>query len=201
MPSESDIPDEAEKPARADKVELQRRVGEVLQMRLLGAEFLDVAQHAEAQGWNVSERQLWRYVKAGDDLLARTLDMNRERLLNRHLAQRRALFARAMSTADYATARAVLKDEAELLHLYDVMPAGDPGAAGAAPALDTAGVVQLLAARLQQVDQADLSTVEKSRLTATLADALLRAIGVDVLDKRLEALQAVLMGRKEQAKK
>jgi hypothetical protein len=34
-------------------------------------------------------------------------------------------------------------------------------------------------------------------LTATLADALLRAIGVDVLDKRLEALQAVLLGRKD----
>lgn len=32
--------------------------------------------------------------------------------------------------------------------------------------------------------------------TAALADALLRAIGVDVLDKRLEALQAVLLGRK-----
>ena len=35
-------------------------------------------------------------------------------------------------------------------------------------------------------------------LTAALADALLRAIGVDVLDKRLEALQAVLLGRKDQ---
>jgi hypothetical protein len=34
-------------------------------------------------------------------------------------------------------------------------------------------------------------------VTAALADALLRAIGVDVLDKRLEALQAVLIGRKD----
>jgi hypothetical protein len=68
--------------------------------------------------------------------------------------------------------------------------------AGDAEPLDTAGVVQLLGARLRQVDVADLPTGEKSRLTATLADALLRAIGVDVLDKRLEALQAVLIGRK-----
>ena len=51
-----------------------------------------------------------------------------------------------------------------------------------------------------QVDAAELPTGEKSRLTATLADALLRAIGVDVLDKRLEALQAVLIGRKEQVR-
>ena len=36
-----------------------------------------------------------------------------------------------------------------------------------------------------------------ARLTATLADALLQAIGVSVLDQRLEALQAVRLGRKE----
>jgi hypothetical protein len=42
-----------------------------------------------------------------------------------------------------------------------------------------------------------LPTAEKARLTATFAAALLRAIGVDVMDKRLEALQAVLLGRKD----
>jgi hypothetical protein len=73
---------------------------------------------------------------------------------------------------------------------------GEREAGDAAP-MDTAGVVQLLAGRLRQVDAADLPTAEKSRLTATLADALLRAIGVDVLAQRLEALQAVLVGRKD----
>ena len=47
------------------------------------------------------------------------------------------------------------------------------------------------------VFSAELPTAEKSRLTATLADALLRAVGVGVLDQRLEALQAVLLARKE----
>lgn len=68
---------------------------------------------------------------------------------------------------------------------------------GDASPMDTAGVVQMLAGRLRQLDQSPLPTAEKSRLTATLADALLRAIGVDVLDKRLEALQAVLLRRKD----
>jgi hypothetical protein len=63
--------------------------------------------------------------------------------------------------------------------------------------MGTGDVVQLLARRLRQVDQCEMPTGEKSRLSASLADALLRAIGVDVLDKRLEALQAVLIGRKE----
>jgi hypothetical protein len=65
------------------------------------------------------------------------------------------------------------------------------------PPMDTDDVVQLLSARLQHLETAELPTGEKSRLTATLADALLRAIGVNVLDKRLETLQAVLLGRKE----
>jgi|GEM_PF-664803 len=69
---------------------------------------------------------------------------------------------------------------------------------GNATAIDgTAGVVKLLADRLAALDRSELGTVEKSRLTATLADALIRAIGVDVIDKRLEALQAVLSNRKD----
>jgi hypothetical protein len=67
------------------------------------------------------------------------------------------------------------------------------------PIEGTSDVVKLLAERLGQVDAAQLPTADKARLTATLADALLRAIGVDVLDKRLEALQAVLIGRKDKA--
>ena len=57
--------------------------------------------------------------------------------------------------------------------------------------------MKLLAARLRQIDQSELPTGEKSRLTAALADSLLRAISVDVLDKRLEALQTVLNGRRD----
>jgi hypothetical protein len=69
--------------------------------------------------------------------------------------------------------------------------------AGDASPVDAGDVVRLLAARLRQIDAAELPTGEKSRLTATLADALLRALGVAVLDQRLEALQAVLIGRKD----
>jgi len=79
--------------------------------------------------------------------------------------------------------------DADVLH-------GDRGNDDASP-MDTGDVVKLLAARLRQVDAAELPTGEQARLTAALADALLRAIGVSVLDKRLEALQAVLIGRKE----
>lgn len=63
--------------------------------------------------------------------------------------------------------------------------------------MSTSEVVGVLSARLRQIDKAELAAPEKSRLTAALADALLRAINVDVHDKRLESLQAVLNGRKD----
>jgi hypothetical protein len=77
--------------------------------------------------------------------------------------------------------------DADLLH-------GGPGPVGSGPARP-ADVVAMLADRLRQLDRSELPTVEKARLTAALADAFNRAVGVDVLDKRLEALQAVLADR------
>jgi AcrR family transcriptional regulator len=96
----------------------------------------------------------------------------------------------AMALLDYG-----LKGLAEADTLHGEHETGDTSAMG------TTDVVKLLAARLRQLDAAELSTGQKTRLTATLAEALLRAIGVDMLDKRLEALQAVLGGRKETGKR
>ena len=73
---------------------------------------------------------------------------------------------------------------------------GTPAAAEPAPS-GTADVVTILAARLRQIDQSELPAADKARLTALLSDSLLRAIGVDVIDKRLQAMHAVLAGRQE----
>jgi hypothetical protein len=67
--------------------------------------------------------------------------------------------------------------------------------AGDASAMGTGDVARMLAVRLRQVEQSELATGERARLTATLADALLRALGADQLAGRLEALEAVLMKR------
>jgi hypothetical protein len=63
----------------------------------------------------------------------------------------------------------------------------------------TSDIVTLLGKQLRQLEQSTLTTNDKSRLTSTLSDALLRAIGVDVIDKRLEALESVLVKRKQQS--
>jgi hypothetical protein len=100
------------------QVEVLKRVEEILQIRLAGAEFVDIRQHAAEKGWQISDRQLWRYIQKSDAILAESLERDREKLLNRHRAQRFALYARAMSVSDYRTALAVLKDQAQLEGLY-----------------------------------------------------------------------------------
>jgi hypothetical protein len=103
---------------KSTQTTVRQRVEEVLSLRLLGAEFQDIRQHASQQQWNVTDRQLWRYIHAGDDFLARTLEKDRQKLVNRHIAQRRALYARAAAVSDYRTCLAILRDEGELLNLY-----------------------------------------------------------------------------------
>jgi hypothetical protein len=97
---------------------------------------------------------------------------------------------------DRVRAAVALLDHA-MLGLTDADALHGEREAGDASPMGTADVVKVLGARLRQLDHSELPTTEKARLTAALADALLRAIGVDVLDKRLEALQAVLLQRQD----
>jgi len=103
---------------KSDQATVQKRVEEILALRLLGAMATDIRRHAEEAGWNVGIRQLQRYTAAADDLMARELEEDRPKLLGYHFAARRALYARAMAVSDYGTAARVLKDEAELFGLY-----------------------------------------------------------------------------------
>jgi hypothetical protein len=104
---------------KATNATVIQRVEEVLKIRLLGAEFHDIREYAVEKQWNVSDTQLRRYIEKSDELLLDYIEKRRDRLMARHLAQRRALYARAMETGDLRTALAVVKDEAELQALYD----------------------------------------------------------------------------------
>ena len=99
---------------KATKAVVAKRVEEIVQIRLSGAEFADIREYARENGWNVSDSQLWRYIRASDDLLAEGFERDRDKLFVRHVAQRRALYARAMQIGDYRMALAVVKDAQEL---------------------------------------------------------------------------------------
>jgi hypothetical protein len=105
---------------KSTKAEVAQRVEEVFKLRLGGAEFQDIRQYASApeQQWDVSDRQLWRYIAAADALVKERFDARAEHLLARHCLQRRQLYAHAMGAGDFGTALRVLQDEAKLESLY-----------------------------------------------------------------------------------
>jgi hypothetical protein len=192
---------------KATEAQVRQRVEELLRIRLDGAELWDICEYvrekveANDPVWGdtpLSKSQIYRYLEKVDEQIAESCKGARKKLFRIHLAQRRNLYARAVNAADYRTALAILRDEADLLCLYGGAEPDDAGQAiQHATITGTSDVVKVLAERLRQLEAVELPVGEKARLTATLADALLRAIGVDVIDKRLEALQTVLTGRKE----
>src|SRR5262245_731680 len=117
--------------AKADKALVARRVDEVLRIRLDGAQFWDVREFVrekekqEGSAWFVgeggkplSDSQIRRYQTQADKLLEQAHERSRRKLFRRHLAQRRHLYARAVTSGDLRTALACTQDEAKLLGLY-----------------------------------------------------------------------------------
>ena len=96
----------------------QQRINEVLEIRLAGAQFHEICAYADEQGWNVTQATIRSYIDAGTTALAEQLEGTREEIINRHLAQRRRIYAKAVSGGDYRVALSILQDEAELMGLY-----------------------------------------------------------------------------------
>src|SRR5262245_16561978 len=117
--------------APATKAMKRARVEEILRIRLDGAEIWDAREYVrekeaeEGSAWHLkpgekplSDSQLWRYLAEADRLIAESCRASRKKLLRRHLAQRRNLYAKAILAGDHRTALAVLRDEAEMQGLY-----------------------------------------------------------------------------------
>jgi hypothetical protein len=103
--------------AKADRATIARRVEEVLRLRLDGAQYHDMVQHAAEKGWDLKERQIREYVARADELLVERQERKRKPVVAMHLARREALYARCVTAADRRTALAVLADLAKLQNL------------------------------------------------------------------------------------
>jgi hypothetical protein len=117
--------------AKADKALTARRTEDLLRIRLDGAQWWDIRDYVRAKegekdsAWfrrrgskPLSDSQIRRYQARADELVERSFERNRRRLFRQHIAKRRNLFARAVTTGDIRTALAVLQDEAKLTRLY-----------------------------------------------------------------------------------
>src|SRR5262245_10990160 len=108
-----------------------RRVEDLLRIRLDGAEWWDVREFVrekegeEGSAWQLgpgatplSDSQIRRLLAKADGAVEASHMRSRRKLLRRHLAQRRNLYAKAVLAGDLRTALACLRDEAELRGLY-----------------------------------------------------------------------------------
>src|SRR6266540_4601793 len=119
-------------PKQPTKAQVEARVTDILRIRLDGAEFWDVREYVreleqqEGSPWQLAEgqkplsdSQLWRYIAKADKEIAASCHASRKKLVRRHLAQRRNIFAKAMSAGDYRAALAAAESEAKLQGLYE----------------------------------------------------------------------------------
>jgi hypothetical protein len=129
VPRRAKNPDVRKK--KAGQATVRQRVEEILRIRLNGAEFWDVREYVRekeqeaSSSWALKkgespmcDKQIQRYIRAAEKLIAESARETRPQRLDMHLAKRRNLYAKAVLGGDYRTALAILRDEAELLDLY-----------------------------------------------------------------------------------
>jgi hypothetical protein len=154
--------------AKATKVEIAARVNLLIPLRLAGQAFHEIVQFASAQQWEVNDRQLYRYLRRADAVLASHLEKDGKRLLERHLVLRDHLYGKAMEVGDLRTALAALKDAAALRGVYAPKKYTNTDLSGdnPAPPLSPQEVEALkakLAARLANPPAANGSTPEPAK--------------------------------------
>ncbi len=135
-----------DKPSKrqASAAVVARRVEELVRVLLDGAEeswdvceFVRDQEKEPGSAWEVKDgekplsySQIRRYVVKADKLIGESCRASRKKLLRRHLAKRRNLYAKAVSQGDVRAALAVLDSEAKLLDLFPTKDAPPPAAPG-----------------------------------------------------------------------
>ena len=102
---------------KADNLTISNRVTVIARLVLARTKFSDIKRFATDQSWQISDRELQRYIELAEMRLAMT-QYEKHQLLCQHLLLRRILYARAMKKNDFMTALHIVRDEAELLGLY-----------------------------------------------------------------------------------
>jgi hypothetical protein len=120
--------------SRATKEQTEARVKDLVRIMLDGAipawdlcEFVREQEETEGSNWHLAEgdkplsySQIRRYAARAEKLISATYRASTKKDLRRHLAQRRNLYAKAVSQGDIRAALSCLDSEAKLLGLFEV---------------------------------------------------------------------------------
>jgi hypothetical protein len=153
---------------KATKPEVMARVTALIPLRLAGVPFHEMCRYASENQWEVGPRQVQRYLRHTDALLASHLEKDGRRLLERHLVLREHLYGQAMAVGDLRTALAALKDAAALRGVYAPKKYTNTDLSGDNPATllspqEVEALKAKLAARLSAPPAANGSTPEPAK--------------------------------------
>jgi hypothetical protein len=96
----------------------EQRVSDTLRILSAGGHFLDVKAYAAEQGWNCTDRTIFRYIRKAYQQIEKLLEKDRGKLLSKALIQRETVYARAMESGDWRAALACLDSREKLLGLF-----------------------------------------------------------------------------------
>ncbi len=115
----------------ADKACVERRIDELLRIKLDGAEFSDVREYVRQKeieagsNWFLedghkpySDKMLRNYITRVHKIMFSGLPNVRSKIITEHRAKVRNLYARAVTTGDLSTALRALHEEGLILGLY-----------------------------------------------------------------------------------
>lgn len=113
-------PPKERKSKKSTAREMEKRILEVYRIIIAGAEFHDIQEYANHpdRAWGLSKSSVRRLQGKALAMMKRHTETRADRVLARHLQQRRFLYARAIEAGDINAALAVAKDEAKLFGIY-----------------------------------------------------------------------------------
>ena len=102
---------------KSNRIQTLERVELIRSMLLQGASSSKICQFA-AEKWEISKRQVERYIERATKEIQTLAEKDAERELAEHLAIRRDLRMRAHSHGNLRLVLEIVRDEARLLNLY-----------------------------------------------------------------------------------
>lgn len=100
----------------ASHAEVKLRVNKVFELLVEGvSETKIIKELAEKEGWGVSERQMYNYIKKAQDLFEKEAKVHRSREFGKMLKQLDLLYRQTLKINDFKACRLILKDRKELL--------------------------------------------------------------------------------------
>ena len=107
--------------AKTTKKEVQDRVNFIIAEIAKGTRPVTICQNKTVKGWNVDERQVWRYIGKAYRYFEKESSVNRDKELGKILERYEYLYNQAVAyaaeTKDFGTAANILDKRAELIGL------------------------------------------------------------------------------------